>query len=115
MKCNSRIYYWANKKKKNGKPSIHTIVSVRGRSAEEISWIEKSMNELSKNVDPNFDICDGDIIGEIVAVEEPYMGGVSASLEVNYRCTKCSCNNYKDLPNQYSLETWFNDWLNKNE
>lgn len=113
MKCNARIYYWANKRK-NNKRVLHTIVSIRGRDSEQISWIEKSMNELSKNVDPNFDVCDGNIIGEILAEDEPYMGGTSAKLNVKYRCTKCSCNYYGDLPNENNVNAWFNDWLNKN-
>jgi len=113
MKCNSRIYYWANKRK-NNKRVLHTIVSIRGRDSNEISWIEKNMNDNEK-VDPNFEVCDGDISIEILAEDEPYMGGTSAKLEVKYKCTKCSCNYYKDLPNEYNINEFFNDWLNKYE
>lgn len=114
MKCNARKYFWANKKKKNGDKVIHSVISMRGMTLDEVVWLEKQISE-QKNIDPNFLICDGDIVGEIVAEEEPYMGGVSSKLDVKYKCTKCSCNYYKDLPDEYNINDFFNDWLNKNE
>lgn len=114
MKCNARKYFWSNKKKKNGDKIIHSVVSVRGMDSDEISWFEKRFSE-QKNIDPNFEVCSGDVFGEIVAVDEPYMGGTSAELEVNYHCTECTCNHYKDLPSKYNISAFLNDWLNKHE
>ena len=46
--------------------------------------------------------CDGEIIAHISAINEPYFGGTSAELSIEYKCSKCGCTNdwpvYSRLP-----------------
>lgn len=113
MKCNARIYYYKNTSK-GGKRRFAYAISEKGRSSGEIEYL---VNEVlsSGKVDPNFEICKGDVFGTIMADEEPYFGGTSAVLKVFYTCTDCRCTHYHHLPTENNINAWFNDWLNKNE
>ena len=109
MKCNSRLYYY-KKLNKKGKRVLAFVVC-EGRTQEEIAWTEeKALKDNLVNLD--YEICDGNVTGKIEAVEEPYMGGTSASLEVNYECDKCKNTYYKLLPDTYNINEWFNNVLN---
>lgn len=44
----------------------------------------------ARAVNENAERCCGVIIASISAVDEPYFGGSSASLEVDYRCHRCN-------------------------
>lgn len=112
MKCGARIYYY-KKTYPSGLKKVAMNFSVKGMSEDEILHIEKEV--ARENVDSNYDICDGDILGKISAEEELYMGGVSAILDVSYSCTKCKCVNYRHLPNEHNINAWFNNWLNNYE
>ena len=38
--------------------------------------------------------CQGKILVDIQAVDEPYFGGSSASLEITYKCNECGCTSF---------------------
>jgi Zn-finger nucleic acid-binding protein len=42
--------------------------------------------------------CGGNII-----VTVPYFGGTSSTLEITYKCDKCGCTWYPELPTEYNL------------
>ncbi len=42
--------------------------------------------------------CPGEIKAEIRAVDEPYMGGCAAELEISYQCSSCGWQFYPQLP-----------------
>ena len=48
-------------------------------------------------------LCEGKIIAEVRAEDEPYYGGTSANLVVNFTCDRCGCTYFKDLPNESSI------------
>ena len=48
--------------------------------------------------DPGTEQCDGDIVVEVRAVEEPEWGGTNAALEIEYRCSKCGNLFFGELP-----------------
>ena len=47
--------------------------------------------------------CGGNIIVTVEAVDEPYFGGTSSTLEITYKCDKCGCTWYPELPTEYNL------------
>jgi hypothetical protein len=53
--------------------------------------------------------CAGKVVAKIEAVEEPYLGGMSASLSVKFFCDTCGWY-HDDLPDQeFSLNKWLNE------
>lgn len=66
-------------------------------------------NNFEDYFDQNYETCDGDVVVKILAVDEPYFGGSSAKLSVEFKCKKCGCTHYSELPNEYNI----NEWLNK--
>jgi hypothetical protein len=59
--------------------------------------------------------CQGKIVGTIQAVEEPYYGGVSADLSVEFKCDTCGHSYYPNLPTKYNINDWINSFLEKIE
>jgi hypothetical protein len=60
----------------------------------------KNMTKLDLDA---LEVCGGDIQASVLAVDEPYYGGSSASLEVNYRCDRCGQTKFDGLPDAYSI------------
>lgn len=56
--------------------------------------------------------CDGTIRVSVSAQEEPYFGGVSAELYVNFSCSKCKMSD-ESLPDQYNFNEWLQSILDK--
>lgn len=55
-----------------------------------------TMAELSSK--PNVEICDGKIIANVSAEDEPYYGGCSSTLSITYVCEKCDNAFFPELP-----------------
>lgn len=105
MICNTWIIDVTTKKAKNSK--IMTVCShtINGKFIgydEANSYIDRIGLHKDTKVE-NLRHCDGKITVEIKAVDEPYYGGSSAMLEVNYKCDKCEFPYYESLPNQYNI------------
>ena len=47
--------------------------------------------------------CGGNIIVTVEAVNEPDWGGTHALLEITYKCDKCGCKWYPELPTEYNI------------
>lgn len=47
--------------------------------------------------------CGGNIIVTIEAVNEPDWGGTFAALEITYKCDKCGCQSYPELPTDLNI------------
>ena len=115
MKCRARIIYF-KKLDGNGNKRIAQVLNpdvTDDQIAYFVSQCEKNNKQWLRKVNlysPNGIMyeCQGNVTMEVRAVDEPYMGGTSAALEVEYRCSKCNCTYYKNMPDEYSL----NDWLN---
>jgi len=89
---------------KNGKPH-----------REQRSWwhtINVGDTSSAELLAEGYYVCQGLIQSSVLAVEEPYMGGVSASLEVTFACNTCGWNFYPHLPtNGRSLDEFLTDVL----
>lgn len=64
----------------------------------------EKQNSLNSPIPPEGAIpCGGNIKVTIEAVDEPEWGGTSASLEISYKCDKCGCTWYPELPSKYDI------------
>lgn len=99
MKCRLNNYWWKYPKYIVCEGSIIT--------QEQIEKLKSKRNGSGF-----WQICDGEIEIDIQAVDEPYYGGSSAELRVEFRCNKCGNSWYpeRNFP-QYSHEV--NEWINK--
>jgi hypothetical protein len=101
MRCNCFVRRWETPK---GRPRMdvrswwHTTDLGVGGETTSVKLLEEG-----------FEICGGTIRASVEAVDEPYMGGSSAILEVSFRCGTCDWTFYPELPNQYSI----NEFLTK--
>jgi hypothetical protein len=77
-----------------------------------IEYLVREWSELSDELKKQFESlippkgakrCGGNIIVTVEAVNEPYFGGTSASLEITYKCDKCGCTWYPELPTEFSI------------
>lgn len=103
MKCNRKVFYYLTTSKSR---KIFGWVSPDQNVDETLAYWKANVYQ---NIDEKYEICDGDVEGEIAAEDAPYFGGTSAELNVRFRCKKCGCNSFPELPNQYNI----NEWLNK--
>lgn len=100
MKCNSFLVYY--KEDVKGKRKIFSSISPSWRYEPNFFEYWKENNVTPKTL-AKIDLagtmdCDGNIICEVSAVDEPYFGGSSASLEIKYKCDKCGQTYFKHLP-----------------
>lgn len=112
MKCNSVLIYY--KEPVKGKRKIFGSISPSWVKEPNFFtyWLENNVTPRTK---PKLDldnavVCDGKIIVNVAAVDEPYFGGSSAELEISYKCAKCGQTYYKELP-RYSQE--LSEWMTK--
>jgi hypothetical protein len=94
MKCGALVKWETRKKKGSGEAYQKAVrhrdwwslqVNPDGAKAEEL---------LAEGYEP----CDGNIVANVDAVDEPFYGGCSAKLEVEYKCDTCGHNFYHQLP-----------------
>ncbi len=120
MKCRAKIVYY-KKLKANGQKRIAYTFKPGATDAEQ-AWFLNQSPFLYKDADNKFDIfarngemyeCQGKVTAEIVAEDEPYMGGSSASLEVIFKCDTCGHTYYPNLPTKYTINEWVNGILDK--
>lgn len=45
------------------------------------------------------ELCDGEIVATVRAIEEPCFGGTLASFDIEYHCSKCGNSYFGELPN----------------
>jgi hypothetical protein len=99
MNC-TRVLVIGLRTKSARKPSL--IASIK--THDEIEEIKQHFHAIVQ-IEP----CKGQIKARVYAVDEPYYGGTSARLEVEFYCEKCKIP-VEGLP---SNETELNDFLNK--
>jgi hypothetical protein len=94
MKCNKVIYIQTFD---NGKRVCLGTLEPRTRRAGTITQ----------------EICIGDIEVSIMAQDEPYFGGSSARLEVQWNCNNCGCTYHpeRELPTEYNISEWVNSLI----
>jgi len=106
MKCGCYIR-WDERNSKGNKAKkliAREIVSPAwlGRNGKTLKeWIEEH-NEYAKpkhqiNAD-ELEVCQGNIVVKVKAVDEAYFGGCSSALEIEYWCDVCGCNHYEEFP-----------------
>lgn len=49
----------------------------------------EARSDLIRQDRPHAEKCGGKIIASVRATDEPYYGGTSATLEINYKCERC--------------------------
>lgn len=98
MKCGLNNYWWEY-------PN-YTVCEGSIISREEAKEMASRRNGFGY-----WEKCDGDIEIDIQAQDEPYFGGSSASLRVEFRCSVCGNSYYPDR-NLPSGESDINQWLN---
>lgn len=112
MVCNSLLIYY--KEEVNGKKRLFSSISPSWRDEPNFLEYWKENNVTPKTL-AKIDLvgtmnCDGRIICEVSAVDEPYYGGSSASLEIKYKCDKCGQTYFKHLPqNSSELSNFMTD------
>jgi hypothetical protein len=56
------------------------------------------------------ELCDGDIVATVKAVDEPDWGSTFARLEIVYQCNKCGCTAFNELPqSEEALSRWLTE------
>jgi len=109
MKCKAKLIYT-----KSGK--LWQTISPTA-TVEQINYfISQISKKQLENIDlysPNSQMyeCQGKVTGTIKAEDEPYYGGSSASLSIEYECSECKNTWYENLPNKYTINEWFNAQL----
>jgi hypothetical protein len=115
MKCRAKIIYF-KKLDSNGNKRIAQVLNpditddqiqyfISQCKKNNKKWLEKVDLYAISNIMYE---CQGKVSVEVKAVDEPYMGGSSASLEVEYKCSICGCTYYKNMPDKHNI----NDWMN---
>ena len=87
MKCYARIRT-ETRRKKGGGEEYEKVV------------------EFSVLFHKEWPICGGDIEAHISAKDEPVWGDHFAELVVEFRCGKCGCRTYLELPDVYGINTF---------
>jgi hypothetical protein len=97
MRCNTQVqYHILGKKKPKKKPRRF------------VTTFHREVNGIP--VTDDMELCDGNIVASILAVNEPDWGGTYAELEIKYVCDKCGCNYFGELPQTVEeLNEFFND------
>lgn len=76
------------------------------RAPGEKDWDGKSYQyvKLGNPIPSGAELCGGNIIATVRAIDEPYFGGSSAELEVHLECDRCK-NTFHgdDAPNKYNI------------
>ena len=98
MKCGLNNYWWKYPK--------YFVCEGSIVSQDKIEEMKKKRNGFGF-----WETCDGDIEIDIRAEDEPYFGGSSASLRVQFLCNVCGNSHYPDR-NLPSGEFDTNMWLN---
>lgn len=91
MNCGAFVVWEERRRRGSGKPYMKV-------SRSWPSWVLFVNKEEAAKIPTDAVRCDGNIIATIQAVDEPYMGGHSAELEVTYKCDKCGANFFNELP-----------------
>jgi hypothetical protein len=93
MKCGCYVVYEKRKKKGSGKLYMKAVKTVTPFHVQR-GVIERPENSV---------VCDGDIIINVSAIEEPYFEeGSSPVLEVEAKCNKCGNTDFSEILNMYS-------------
>lgn len=100
MRCGSLLIYY--KEEVRGKRKLFSSISPSWRDDPNFFEYWKDNAVTSKTL-AKLDLtgtmdCDGNIICEVRAVDEPYYGGSSAELQIRYKCDKCGQTYFKHLP-----------------
>lgn len=108
MKCNSRIYFFTGTKK-----IAFSVPPPYNDASSIIAYNQKHRKNFMSRVDlDNFSKCTGNVRIRVSAEDEPYFGGTSASLNIEYKCDHCGQTNYSGLPdNEHALNVWLNNIL----
>lgn len=102
MRCGAYVVYEERRRKGSGKPYMKKVKCAP-------SWIAFVNPD---GIPEGAERCDGNIIATVAAVDEPYMGGTSAKLEIEYKCDKCGETFYNELPEDAeSLSTVLTQWV----
>ena len=116
MKCRAKVIYY-QKKNKNGSKRIAMTLKPN-MSDDEIAWTLDHANKKTLELTARNGLmyeCQGKIIMEVSAEDEPYMGGSSAVLAVRYKCDTCGHAYYPQLPDSHNLDEWLNNILSNME
>jgi hypothetical protein len=89
MKCRNHVLFETRKRRGSGKEYEYPKVVH--------SWIHKEFGSYTSTPEKMVE-CGGNLVATIKANEEPYMGGVSAVLEVTITCDRCNCFFYPEIP-----------------
>jgi hypothetical protein len=103
MKCKAIVIRYKNNKRHITLPPDDLTKSMNYLLG---TWNAKDLDKLDLD---HPEICQGNVMVSIIAEDEPYYGGTSATLEVRFRCDTCDHQNYPNLPSSYG----FNEWVNK--
>lgn len=59
----------------------------------------------------NIKECGGKIVADMSAKDEPYFGGTSARLSIEYKCQKCGCTVFHELPNEMTISQFLTEYI----
>jgi hypothetical protein len=103
MKCDAWVRVETKRRKGSGAEYTRVkLVYGKWRSKafsalpQETFW---ELNPIAEEKLEGLEECGGDIEAEVEAVDEPYFGGSSATLEINYKCVRCGNPCFFTLPN----------------
>lgn len=107
MICQARIKIGQTK---TGKEKIHLVITPYKLgwpgSSDTPEYPQIHQPELFTGTEE----CGGKIVASIQAIDEPYYGGHSATLEVEYKCQRCKNQHFPDLPSDSEgLSKWLTE------
>jgi hypothetical protein len=105
MKCKAIVIPY---KKGKGKITLPNDDIAKTVNYVRETWSQRDQDKLDFD---NVSICQGKIMVSVLAEDEPYYGGTSATLEVRFRCDTCDHQYYPNLPTSYGLNEWINKLL----
>lgn len=99
MKCGSYVLYVEARKKGSGEPyqRVKETVSWWGTSDMGIRNDAKAPSSLDL-LQRGYNACHGTVQATVSAVDDPYWGGTSAQLEIDYKCDTCGQTFFPELP-----------------
>ena len=103
MKCNCWVLPHATNK---NKAKLLTFPQGTWELSENQLLGQKQKNRVNE-----IERCKGKIIAIVKAINEPYFGGSSAQLDVEYTCSRCGSHWSYDLPNEYNISDFLTNYV----
>jgi hypothetical protein len=106
MKCGSLLVYKLRKKRRSEERVPYLAERYSPQAISHWTLVHPGFMDRILDGAAETKTCEGKIVATVEAGEEPYYGGCSPTVEVEYKCDSCSNAHFPELPDPGSLGSW---------